>query len=46
MQRPTPRRLPDFTRLWTSQTISQLGSQVTTLALPRSAQSAQRVEEP
>jgi MFS family permease len=32
--RPSSRRLSDFTRLWTSQSISQLGSQVTFLALP------------
>jgi MFS family permease len=32
--RPSRRRLSDFTRLWTSQSVSQLGSQVTVLALP------------
>lgn len=32
--RPSPRRLPDFTLLWTGQTVSQVGSQVTVLALP------------
>lgn len=29
-----PRRLSDFARLWTGQTVSELGSQVTVLALP------------
>jgi MFS family permease len=32
--RPTRRRLPDFTKLWAGQTVSEMGSQVTILALP------------
>lgn len=31
---PIPRRLSDFGLLWTGQTVSELGSQVTVLALP------------